>query len=81
MDIDLVGLSHLRIFQSYAWKQYNLNQFEKCIDLGIESTGFLSSEHFYFGDGIKITKHCTQWEEQITNKTHIEWGMRCEETN
>lgn len=39
-----------------------LDNFEECIDLGIENIGFLSQEHYYLCDGIKITNTCIEWE-------------------
>lgn len=40
-----------------------LDNFEDCIDLGYESTGFLSEEHYYLCDGEKVTNTCTKWDE------------------
>ncbi len=40
-----------------------LDNFESCKDIGMENTGFLSSEHFYICDGNKVTKNCLEWGE------------------
>lgn len=37
-----------------------LDEFDECIDLGRESSGFLSSNHFYLCDGFKITSKCIE---------------------
>ncbi len=37
-----------------------LDEFDKCIDLGRETSGFLSSNHYYLCDGFKITSRCIE---------------------
>jgi len=38
-----------------------LDQFENCKDIGIENTGFLTTEHFYLCDGQRVTKSCIEY--------------------
>ena len=45
---------------SYCSKT-TLDHFDKCVDLGRESVGFLSSNHYYLCDGIKVTKVCLEY--------------------
>lgn len=44
-----------------------LDYFDECIDLGVEDVGFLSSEHYYLCDKVKVTKTCIEWEELNEN--------------
>ena len=39
-----------------------IDNFSNCLDLGYESTGFLSREHYYLCDGIKITNTCLEYD-------------------
>lgn len=54
-----------------------LDQFNSCKDVGQESTGFLSYEHYYICDGNKIVKRCLEYKEVKTNQTFIQVGMKC----
>ncbi len=56
-----------------------LDQFESCLDLGIENTGFFSSEHYYLCDGNKVTNNCLEYKKVETNRTYMIPGMYCEE--
>ncbi len=67
-------------YETYCSKT-TLDEFNKCIDLGIESVGFLSSEHFWLCDGIKVTSKCLERSEIVTERKYIGLGMRCEELN
>jgi len=64
-------------YETYCSKT-TLDEFDKCIDLGTESTGFLSSEHYWLCDGFKVTSKCLNWSERVTSKEYIFLGMRCE---
>ncbi len=44
--------------------EYTLDKFNECIDLGWESVGFLSSDHYYLCDGIKVTNTCIEKSER-----------------
>ncbi len=66
-------------YQKFCIK-YTLDMFEKCIDLGYEDTGFLSSEHYYLCDGNKVTNTCLEYEwYDATNVSTLQLGMRCED--
>ena len=67
-------------YDTYCSKT-TLDEFDKCIDLGIESTGFLSSEHYWLCDGYKVTSKCLERSERVTDKEYISFGMRCEIDN
>lgn len=55
-----------------------LDEFDKCIDLGYESSGFLSGNHYYLCDGVKVTSKCLEYKEFKTKKEYISFGMRCD---
>lgn len=58
-----------------------LDEFNECVDLGYESSGFLSGNHYYLCDGIKVTSKCLEYEEVKTEKKYIFIGMRCEDND
>ncbi len=64
-------------YETYCSKT-TLNEFDNCIDLGWESVGFLSSEHYYLCDGIKVTNTCTERSERRVYEGTIFLGKRCE---
>lgn len=50
-----------------------LDQFKKCIDLGVEDTGFLSSEHYYLCDNVKVAKSCMEYgKREVVNYTMLD---------
>lgn len=57
----------------------SIDHCDKVIDLGSESVGFLTSEHFYYCDGIKITNKCLKYMEVRDNRTGYNFYTRCEE--
>lgn len=57
----------------------SIDSCDKVIDLGWESVGFLTKEHFYYCDGIKITNKCLEYKEVRDNRTGINFNMRCVE--
>lgn len=54
-----------------------LDEFDECIDLGRESTGFMSSEHYYLCDGFKITNKCLEYGDIEVDTEWIKLGLRC----
>ena len=54
-----------------------LDEFGECIDLGRESTGFMSSEHYYLCDGFKITNKCLEYGEVESDREWVGLGMNC----
>ncbi len=66
-------------YQKFCTKT-TLDMFENCIDLGYETVGFMSSEHYYLCDGNKVTDTCLEYEWYDTiNVSTLQLGMRCEE--
>lgn len=56
----------------------SLDNFNECIDLGVETVGFLASEHYYLCDGIRVTNTCTNYKKEVINNTEMsffELGM------
>ncbi len=62
----------------YVCIKETIDMFESCIDLGYEDVGFMSSEHFYLCNGVKVTNTCLEHEYQPTNRSRITFGMRCD---
>ena len=60
-------------------KKYNLEEFDKCIDIGYEDCGILCNNHYWLCDGEKISKRCIDYGWVETNRTIISYGMKCEE--
>lgn len=77
IDESLDTTTNKTCYETYCSKT-TLDEFDKCIDLGIESVGFLSSEHYWLCDGFKVTSKCLERSERITDKEYIFLGMRCE---
>ncbi len=67
---------------SYCSKT-TLDEFDKCIDLGRESTGFLISEHLFFCCGLKINSKCFGFGNEELEKDNLLGGfgrgMVCQE--
>lgn len=55
----------------YVCQKKIIDQFESCINLGRESTGFLSSQHYFLCDGIKVPNQCLEYGWVETKKTNI----------
>ncbi len=64
-------------YETYC-SRMTLDEFDNCIDLGVESVGFLSSEHYYLCDGVKVTNTCTERSERRVYEGTIFLGKRCE---
>lgn len=56
----------------------SIDHCEKLIDLGVESTGFLSSEHFYDCDGLKVADNCVEKKKVVDNRTGFWSNQKCE---
>ena len=60
-----------------------LDSFENCIDLGVEDTGFLSSNHYYLCDGVKVTNACLEYGKKEFEGENLLFaygsGLECEE--
>lgn len=52
-------------YQCYQYEctETNLEDFNKCVDIGYEGCGFLCYNHYYLCDGIKVVEKCLKTEE------------------
>lgn len=69
--IVVIIIFHTEVEASYTKTvcvEETLDFFDECVDLGWESSGFLSSNHYYLCDGVKVTNKCTKYEEKTTIK-------------
>ncbi len=67
-------------YQNFCVK-YNIDDLTNCINLGYETVGFFSSEHFYMCDEGKVAYNCVEYERVNNNNRSfsnwIEKGLSC----
>ena len=77
IEATTVNNETMSCYERYC-SRFTLDEFDECIDLGWESVGFLSSEHYYLCDGIKVTNTCTERSERQVYEGSI-FSYRCEQ--
>ena len=55
----------------YKCIKTSLDNFESCIDIGFESTGFISGEHYYLCNNTKIAYNCLEYKGIPSNKSFM----------
>lgn len=67
-------------YQNFCIK-YNIDDLTNCVNLGYETVGFFSSEHFYMCDEGKVAYNCVEYERVNNNNRSfsnwIEKGLSC----
>ncbi len=44
--------------------KYNLEEFDSCVDIGLEGCGLFCSNHYHLCDGNKIIKKCIEYDKK-----------------